>query len=205
MDRMEEAYEHPNPLRRQIDKERIKLILKEIKENSIVLDAGCEEGKVLEQISKKALAVYGFDIKKSYIKKASEKGIEKARVLLGSVLNIPIKNDFFDAVVCTEVLEHLENPQKAVEELKRVTKKGGKIIITVPNESLVIKIKKALKALHIAKLFVLSEEKSEGHITEFDKKKAVELIEKVGGLEKEKVKRFPAWAPVRIIVVATKN
>jgi len=46
--------------------------------------------------------------------------------------NIPKKKDTYDAILCTEVLEHVEYPQKVVNELYRVLKKNGKLFLTVP-------------------------------------------------------------------------
>jgi ubiquinone/menaquinone biosynthesis C-methylase UbiE len=50
----------------------------------------------------------------------------------GNIYDLPYKNSEFDLVICTEVLEHLKEPDKALKELKRVTKKY--CIISVPNE-----------------------------------------------------------------------
>jgi len=46
--------------------------------------------------------------------------------------NIPKKKDIYDAILCTEVLEHVEYPQKVVNELYRILKKNGKLFLTVP-------------------------------------------------------------------------
>ena len=46
--------------------------------------------------------------------------------------DIPFKNDEFDGVLCTEVLEHVQNYQKLIDEMYRVMKKGSKAIITIP-------------------------------------------------------------------------
>jgi SAM-dependent methyltransferase len=45
---------------------------------------------------------------------------------------IPLKNNSVDAVICTEVLEHIKEPGRFLSEIKRVLKKGGTGIITVP-------------------------------------------------------------------------
>ena len=50
----------------------------------------------------------------------------------GDILNLPIEDESFDYVLCTEVLEHVFNPIEAIKELTRICKKGGKIIITTP-------------------------------------------------------------------------
>ena len=50
----------------------------------------------------------------------------------GDIYKLPYKSNSFDLVVCTEVLEHLENPKKALRELIRVS--GKYILLSVPNE-----------------------------------------------------------------------
>jgi SAM-dependent methyltransferase len=52
--------------------------------------------------------------------------------LVGSADNIPLENESVDSVVCTQVFEHLENPQKSAEEIFRILKKGGHVLLTVP-------------------------------------------------------------------------
>ncbi|MDA7717817.1 class I SAM-dependent methyltransferase [Pseudomonadales bacterium] len=47
--------------------------------------------------------------------------------------NIPFSDCLFDLVLCSEVLEHVLNPEKLVSEMKRVVKDGGLILITVPS------------------------------------------------------------------------
>jgi SAM-dependent methyltransferase len=51
---------------------------------------------------------------------------------VGYLHEMPIKDEMFDAVLCTQVLEHLELPRESVKEMYRVLKPGGKIYMTVP-------------------------------------------------------------------------
>ena len=51
---------------------------------------------------------------------------------LSDILNLPIDNNVFDGVILGEVLEHLLNPKKVLQEAYRVTKKGGIALITTP-------------------------------------------------------------------------
>lgn len=50
----------------------------------------------------------------------------------GSVEDIPIDSEIFDSVISTQVLEHVKNPQKAIEEFYRVLKHKGHCLITIP-------------------------------------------------------------------------
>lgn len=52
--------------------------------------------------------------------------------VVGSAESIPFQDETFDSVVCTQVFEHLKNPQKAAAEISRVLKKGGICLLTVP-------------------------------------------------------------------------
>jgi SAM-dependent methyltransferase len=52
--------------------------------------------------------------------------------IVGDIHNLPFENDSQEAIFCLAVLEHVENPLKAMEEMFRVLKPGGKILIYVP-------------------------------------------------------------------------
>lgn len=52
--------------------------------------------------------------------------------VVGSATDIPLGNASFDTVVCTEVLEHVPDPLKAMQEMHRVLKPGGYLILTTP-------------------------------------------------------------------------
>ena len=53
----------------------------------------------------------------------------------GDITELPIPDQTFDVVICTEVLEHVPEPIQAIKELVRVTKTGGTILITCPMTS----------------------------------------------------------------------
>ncbi len=52
--------------------------------------------------------------------------------IVSDITNIPVENDQFDAVLCSEVFEHLPDPVSALNELVRIVKPGGKLIFTAP-------------------------------------------------------------------------
>ncbi|HCC08705.1 TPA: SAM-dependent methyltransferase [Candidatus Woesebacteria bacterium] len=52
--------------------------------------------------------------------------------IVSDITKIPVKNKSFDVVLCTEVLEHVINPESAIKEISRITKNGGKLILTAP-------------------------------------------------------------------------
>lgn len=98
-----------------------------------VLDAGCGEGFTLNKLmlNKIGQNIEGVEYSKEAID-LGNKLFPKAKIKQGSIYELPYKDRSFDLVVCTEVLEHLENPAKALKEIVRVSKKN--LIISVPNE-----------------------------------------------------------------------
>lgn len=52
--------------------------------------------------------------------------------IVGSVLDIPLESDSFEGIICTEVIEHVDDPQSAIRELLRVSKPGGLLYLTAP-------------------------------------------------------------------------
>jgi len=57
----------------------------------------------------------------------------RGHYLVADAMNLPFKTGIFSHVICSEVLEHLKNDRKALEEISRVTKSFGKIILTFPH------------------------------------------------------------------------
>lgn len=52
---------------------------------------------------------------------------------VGDIQSLPLKSEIFDTVFCTQVMEHVPEPQAALDEIYRVLKKGGKAIVTAPH------------------------------------------------------------------------
>jgi len=98
-----------------------------------VLDAGCGEGFSLNKLMENKIGeeIEGIENSKEAIL-IGKKIFPKAKIKLGDIYNLPYPSNYFDLVLATEVLEHLENPQKALSEIIRVAKKY--IILSVPNE-----------------------------------------------------------------------
>ena len=97
-----------------------------------LLDAGCGKGYIGESVSKYCNSYYGLDLSFSAIKLA-QKRLPHGSFLTGSLKNLPYKTNYFDCVICSEVIEHIPEYKKAIKEISRVTKKGKYILITLPN------------------------------------------------------------------------
>jgi len=57
--------------------------------------------------------------------------------IISDIIDIPCSNASFDAILCSEVLEHIPEPALALREFSRILKPGGKLILTVPFASFV--------------------------------------------------------------------
>ncbi|GJM24260.1 MAG: hypothetical protein DHS20C16_06750 [Phycisphaerae bacterium] len=111
--------------------ERITELMKPIAGN--VLDIGCFDGtiagKLIEQGNKQ---VYGVDRMGSALKLAAAKGVKTYELDIDEQ-NTDFENEFFDATLATGVLDSLYDPDGVVEEIHRVLKPGGTLIVSLPN------------------------------------------------------------------------
>jgi ubiquinone/menaquinone biosynthesis C-methylase UbiE len=100
-----------------------------------VLDAACGTGYGIEILaSTGARAVTGVDLDTSAVKDAESRYGDYAEAILeGDLHDLPLEDASFDAVVCFEAIEHLENAGRALAELRRVLRPGGTLIVSSPN------------------------------------------------------------------------
>jgi 2-polyprenyl-3-methyl-5-hydroxy-6-metoxy-1,4-benzoquinol methylase len=98
-----------------------------------ILDVGCGEGFTLNRLREKGIGkkLEGLEHSKDAIA-LGKKTYPEIKIQQGNIYQLPYKDNSFDLVLCTEVLEHLEEPEKALRELVRVSKKY--LVISVPNE-----------------------------------------------------------------------
>lgn len=99
-----------------------------------VLDAGCGEGFGVHDLAKRdaSLDLTGIDLDEAAVAYAQARFGPVASFDHGSTLDLPYDDDTCDLVLCSEVLEHLQDPGAAVEELKRVARTH--VLVTVPLE-----------------------------------------------------------------------
>jgi len=84
-----------------------------------------------------------LDISRRALEIAETKLGTKAEYIHGSILDIPLPNDYFDAAYCAHVIYHIDIDlqEKAIEELIRVTKPGGRVVVIYANpDSLIDRI-----------------------------------------------------------------
>lgn len=117
--------------------------LLDVKKGDVILDAGCGEGRHSFECIARGADVCSMDIDMESLKKAryilaAIKLKEDAsyhgrfQIHIGDALNLPFKEETFDKIICSEVMEHVDDDDIACRELSRALKKGGKIAITIP-------------------------------------------------------------------------
>lgn len=137
-----------------------------------VLDAGCGEGEITNLIDNKfndLKELKGMELESETIEEANKR-FPNLDISQGSIYELPFSNDTFDLVVTCEVLEHLDNPLKGLEEIIRVSSKY--ILVSVPREP-IWRICNVLRGKYIKGLG-----NTPGHIQHWSKQEFISFIEK---------------------------
>jgi len=108
-----------------------------------VLDVGCGDGKELKRYAKDTVSGCGLDTNLDKIKSVKN-NTSNCCFVCADVQNLPFKDETFDLVTATEVIEHLPDHNRFLNEVYRVLKPNGFLIISTPNQlqisSLMMKI-----------------------------------------------------------------
>jgi ubiquinone/menaquinone biosynthesis C-methylase UbiE len=212
-ERMLEKYDpdafhhHSNPFVRFIERMRVKAIFKviEIKREDCIIEIGCGAGNVIEKASNCKL--FGVDISSSVLRKARQRLNERVHLFQADAQNLPCKDQVFTHIICSEVLEHLLDPSAAIKEMARILKTQGFVVLSVPNESMINRIKTVLIRFGIFEwLFQrrgnyakMSERmENEWHLHAFELEEWLDLFRKY--FKVTLLRRVPfSWLPLRYV------
>ncbi len=114
------------------DKEEFLYAIEEIADGQKVLDIGCGDGYFLEKISKRC-NVKGIELNDKATQLCREKGLDVEQIDVESFANK--HEEEFDVVTFFQVLEHINDVKAFIEQSLKLLKKGGKLIIAVPDNS----------------------------------------------------------------------
>src|SRR5579859_2349667 len=95
-----------------------------------ILDAGCGSGRTLEDLVDYG-TVSGIELDPDAAKLAAGRG--RGEVKVGRLEELPWEDGTFDLVTCLDVIEHTPDDRAALAELRRVTRPGGWLLVTVPS------------------------------------------------------------------------
>lgn len=200
-------FESKNPLLRYVETLRLKTIIKmaELSEQDSVLDLGCGEGFLLTMLPK-VQKITGMDISKVALKRAE---IILARNNINATLKHVNAQEFtteekFDRIVCSEVLEHVPDPEKVIANIYNALKPQGFAVVSVPDEYRIQSIMELIKTLRISKFLhaARKQEDYEWHIHEA----SVPFLRRIcrGYFEVTQVKKVPPILRHRIVAVLKK-
>ena len=172
--------------------------------NDMVLDLGCGAGNMLEKMLEGNF--WGVDISKTLLSAAKKRlNGRKLSLIYGNVESLPekIKALKFDKVFCSEVLEHVLNPEKVIDEILSVTKPDGRVVISIPNEDFINFLKSILIKLGLFGLLfpgISKKMDNEWHLHEMDLKSIKDLVS--GKLKIITTKRIPFhFLPIRYVIL----
>lgn len=204
----------PKEIESSIVKDRIQNIIKIVsKKSGKLLDVGLGYGFLEKELLKaklKNILLHGIDVSDVAIQEAKKNLTGK--FIKGSILKIPFENSFFDIILCLEVLEHISPYLTfvALQELFRVLKKNGILIITIPiNEGLEVMYKKGINPSSHVRIYTEKIIKSELKIAGFTilKEKYFYAFRNCYFLKKilkETIFRN-RWKPNNLLIVARKR
>jgi len=121
---------------KQFECNRHDQILENIPMGGRLLDIGCGEGELLFSLKNYFDELHGLDIAESRIERINAKinNKNKIHIHLGNANeHLPFEDGYFDAIIASDVLEHLFDPYFFVGECSRMLRKQGTLILHVPN------------------------------------------------------------------------
>jgi 2-polyprenyl-3-methyl-5-hydroxy-6-metoxy-1,4-benzoquinol methylase len=102
-----------------------------------VVDIGCYEGAACEYAARLGARAIGIDMDEKAVQRATERIRPKSggsfQGLVSDCNPIPLPEHTATVVICTEVLEHTDDPEAMVRELARIGKPGARYFLTVPD------------------------------------------------------------------------
>lgn len=136
-------FDHPRKVVEDLKMDELKEISIEEFTNKVaggrILDIGCRNGWLNDNLSKEDYEVYGVEM----IKEFKPLMKDSSRVYFGDAHQLPYEDNFFDAVFARHSLEHMHTPTQVVKEINRILVPKGVLFAIVPLE-------KRLTATHAA-------------------------------------------------------
>ena len=119
-----------NSYRYFVESNRTSVVSKLVKNKGKMLDVACGTGRYFSLFSEQ-FTYYGVDLSSKMIEICRKKGIEN--LSLGNFEELNFPRDFFDTVICINAFQYSINPEIFIEEVCKVLKKNGELILTVYN------------------------------------------------------------------------
>ncbi len=95
-----------------------------------ILENGCGVGMYIEHLAPLGGTVYGLEYD---FERAGIAATHSARILNAACESLPLPSESFDLILSHEVIEHVQDDRAAMDEMVRVLKPGGRIVLFCPN------------------------------------------------------------------------
>jgi 2-polyprenyl-3-methyl-5-hydroxy-6-metoxy-1,4-benzoquinol methylase len=172
---------HPTPysgIAGFIERARVRTVLKlaAIQGTDKVLEIGCEAGRLLMEVPK-CRRLVGADISRAALEDAAELfGSRDRRAELFQIdaqEHLPFHRGEFNVIICSETLEHVEDPVAVLKHIHSICETGTRIVVSVPIQALKDRAVRILKAAGILRFLFpgIEEEQSEWHLHTFSREK----------------------------------
>jgi len=137
-----------------------------------ILDVGCGTGVNAESLRAQGHQVFGIDLSPTALTSFRKFGF--AGAVGDASIGLPFKSDRFDLVFSSEVIEHLADGEAFLQELYRVAKPGGRLLLSTPNSAFWVYRVYALLGR------TMTEVQHPGHVRFYSVRSLKEIVESCG-------------------------
>lgn len=115
----------------KVNREMCTTVVKEIRKDDCVLECACGTGLITAAVAGKCRKLVATDYSEGMLKQTRKKcgSFSNVEIRSADILKLPFPDESFDVVIAANVIHLLDNPYKALSELDRVCRPGGKLII----------------------------------------------------------------------------
>ena len=146
--------------------------------NDSLIELGCEQGVLLASLPQ-AKRMVGVDISRVALKDARRRLGRRADFIQADVEEpLDLHQEKFDIVICSQLLEHVAHPKTVIENISSLAKNDARVVISVPNELFMLRMKRILRWLGLLQLLFpgIEEGVSEWHLQVFTERKVKRLV-----------------------------
>jgi len=116
-----------------------------------LLEVGCGGGHVLRLFPQCQLT--GVDVSGEMLRKARRnlRGLD-VRLVKGELFDVDFEPRSFDGIICSEVLEHVIDPESILEQMQLLLAPGGRVVVTIPNDHLIHTLKACVRRSGLSRI-----------------------------------------------------